>query len=267
MTTGDIRDTFGRLNITIEKMIKLSPRLEQDLAAAIKHSSYVAVIGGDGTISAVANILVETNAVLVPLPGGTLNNFTKTLGINQDIEQALQELATSSSKRIDIASVNGMYFVNNSSIGLYPRSLKHREQFESAIGKWPAAIIGLYRAIFRFHSYYVSIDGEEFKTPFIFVGNNEYNLENGTVRDKLNAGVLSVYIVKSSRRIDLLRIFVASLARRPDIAKNFEHRTVKKLVINTKKVRSVSVSHDGEVSKINSPLTYEIHHNSLRVLG
>lgn len=263
-----IRSLCAKHDVAIDKLIAIGPNLKKDLAAAIKNGATIAAIGGDGTVSAVAGIVAGTKATLLPLPGGTLNNFTKTLNMPQDVEEALAQAITSKPKRIDIASVNGTYFINNSSIGLYPRSLRQREQFEDAIGKWPAAALGIFKSLFRFHSYRVSVGDQEFKTPFVFVGNNDYNLEAGagTVRERLDEGVLSIYIVKSSRRFDLVKIFFASLFHRLDTLDSFDYRKTKKLTINTKKVRAVSVSHDGEVTKISTPLTYEIHAKALRVL-
>lgn len=46
--------------------------------------------GGDGTINAVASVLVETDRTLGVLPLGTLNHFAKDLAIPLDLEGALR---------------------------------------------------------------------------------------------------------------------------------------------------------------------------------
>lgn len=268
MNKQDILDLCKKHGVSVQRLIAISPQLKKDLASIVRSGGHIAAIGGDGTVSAVAGIIAGTSAVLIPLPGGTLNNFTKTLDIPQDVDEALGRALQSKPRRIDIASVNGMYFINNSSVGLYPRALRHREQLESVMGKWPAAAVGLYRALFRFRLYQISINGQDLTTSFVFVGNNDYKLEQSpqAVRDRLDGGVLSIYVVKSSRRIDLLKIFIASLMRRLDVVESFDYYKTKKLVIATKKVRTFSVSHDGEVTKVATPLTYQIHAKTLNVL-
>jgi len=268
MNKQDILDLCKKHGVSVQRLIAISPQLKKDLASIVRSGGHIAAIGGDGTVSAVAGIIAGTSAVLIPLPGGTLNNFTKTLDIPQDVDEALGRALQSKPRRIDIASVNGMYFINNSSVGLYPRALRHREQLESVMGKWPAAAVGLYRALFRFRLYQISINGQDLTTSFVFVGNNDYKLEQSpqAVRDRLDGGVLSIYVVKSSRRIDLLKIFIASLMRRLDVVESFDYYKTKKLVIATKKVRTISVSHDGEVTKVATPLTYQIHAKTLNVL-
>ena len=97
--------------------------------------------GGDGTISAVASKLFKTEKTLGVLPLGTLNNFSKDLQIPQDLGEAVRVIAEKHTKKIDVSEVNGRNFLNNSSIGLYPNIVKHRELQQEKLGrgKWSAA--------------------------------------------------------------------------------------------------------------------------------
>src|SRR5258705_7462459 len=76
--------------------------------------------GGDGTIHTVASVLAGTGVPLGILPLGTLNHFAKDLGIPQDLDSAVEIVAAAHSVDIDVGEVNGMIFINNSSIGVYP---------------------------------------------------------------------------------------------------------------------------------------------------
>ncbi len=96
--------------------------------------------GGDGTVSAVASVVCKTDKTLGVLPLGTLNNFSKDLGIPQNIEDAVKIIAGNKVKTIDVGEVNGRIFINNSSIGLYPHIVKRREaQQRLGYGKWRSA--------------------------------------------------------------------------------------------------------------------------------
>ncbi len=263
-----ISDYFSAANLVVTTFIPIGSSLKNDLHPYLNKQTIVAAIGGDGTISAVASLLINTKATLAVLPGGTLNNFSKDLGVNQKISTAISDLPTNIPTTVDTARVNDTTFINNSSIGLYPQSLNSRKRTEDRLGKWPAAAIGMLRVLIRFRTYRVTIDGRSFDTPFIFVGNNDYNLEDlsDTRRASLTEGVLSVYIVKSSRRYDLLRIFFAALRRKLHTIDELTIHRPTRLTIETKYPRRISISHDGEVSRAQTPITYTVQPRSLIVL-
>ena len=263
-----ISDYFRAANLAVDTFIPIGSSLKDDLSPHLNKQAIIAAIGGDGTISAVASLLVDTKATLAVLPGGTLNNFSKDLGINQDLSTAIGDLLSSEPISIDTARVNDTTFINNSSIGIYPQSLNSRKRTEDRLGKWPAAVIGMLRVLIRFRTYRVTIDGQSFDTPFIFVGNNDYKLENlnDTRRESLREGVLSVYIVKSAQRRDLLRIFFAALRRKPHTIDELSIHRPTQLMIETKRPHTISISHDGEVSRTQTPISYVAQPRSLTVL-
>ena len=95
--------------------------------------------GGDGTLSAVAAALVGTDTALGVLPMGTLNHFAKDLGIPLKLEKAVQTLFTGKIARVDVGEVNGRIFLNNSSIGFYPRIVQARKREQRrGRSKWVA---------------------------------------------------------------------------------------------------------------------------------
>lgn len=264
-----LRELFAARDIEIDNAIAVGAGFEHQLHAPIKNGATIAVVGGDGTISTVAGLVAGTQAVLLPLPGGTLNNFTKDLDVPQDVGEALDYALSAKVRTVDIASVNDRRFVNNSSIGLYPESLRTRRRAEDRLGKWPAALVGVFRAFVRFRMYDIAIDDETFRTPFVFVGNNVYQLEGmaATGRERLDAGTLCVYIVKAQTRLALARLFVAALFGKLRAQGSFEYRTTNSITIQSHRHRAVHVAHDGELSRVQLPITYRIHAGDLRVRG
>lgn len=83
--------------------------------------------GGDGTISTVASVLAGTDAVLGVLPLGTLNHFAKDLGLPLDLNEAVATIIEGHVAQVDIGELNGRTFINNSSLGLYPKLVSHRD--------------------------------------------------------------------------------------------------------------------------------------------
>ncbi len=264
-----LRTICKKQGIAIETALPISDHLEKDLAPHLKKDKIIAAVGGDGTLSSVAGLLAGSDAVFAPLPGGTLNHFTKDLGISQELSIALRNLTQSTPKRIDVASVNGIVFVNNSSIGVYPSSLSARTELESKqVTKWIAAIIASLRAFVRYKSYTVTIEGETFKTPFLFVGNNDYHLDSidKPGRTKLTQAILSAYTITSASRLRLLKIFAYAVAGKLQMANDVRIWKTKTLTVHTKKQR-IRVSRDGELEYLQTPLHYKSLARQVRVLG
>ena len=267
LTKLKLERRFRAAGLSPTRFIPVNKKLSRRLSISIRSNAIIAVVGGDGTMSYVADMIAGTGATLAPLPGGTLNHFARDLHIPDDIDEALQRLASARRHKIDTASVNNVGFINNSSIGLYPSSLHARKHLEDRLGKWPAAIIGSFRALFRFRAYRLKVNGELLSSPFVFVGNGLYHLDDygNTDRSRLTSGALSVYVAKATSRWQLFIIFVHALTGRLHAARDFDAYIVRdELVIESLK-RNIKVSHDGEVERLSGRLTYRIHRKSLWV--
>jgi len=89
--------------------------------AANENTDVVVVLGGDGTLNEAANGLAGTRTALAPLPGGSTNVFSRTIGLPDDPIEAtgalLDALAKRSIKRVGLGSVNGRYFLFHVGMG------------------------------------------------------------------------------------------------------------------------------------------------------
>jgi len=95
-------------------------RLSGEVTAAIDHAPMVIVGGGDGTLSKAVDHFLGKDTVFALLPLGTANSFARTLGIPLDIEGAVDVIATGIARPIDLASIDGDFFLNNAALGLAP---------------------------------------------------------------------------------------------------------------------------------------------------
>lgn len=260
-----LKKLFADANIEITDAIKVQSGFEKTLQSHIKRGVVVAAVGGDGTLSNVANLLKDTDAILMPLPGGTLNHFTKDLGIPQELSEALQYFTSAKKTKIDIGQVDGKTFINNSSIGIYSDSLFERDEHAKKYGKWPAMILATITAFIRYRTYRVELNGKKYLTPLVFVGNNKYTLEGlAFTRAGFHDGVLSVYIVRGTSRLNLFLALASLLRGRKNMPKKLKSFTTKEVTISTK--RRLHVSRDGEYEKMPSPLRYKIQKSSLWIL-
>ncbi|MEP6924715.1 MAG: diacylglycerol kinase family protein [Pyrinomonadaceae bacterium] len=242
-------------------------------SAALGDYKIVVAGGGDGTISAVAAALVGTNKTLGVLPLGTLNHFSKDLGIPQDLAGAVQIILDGNTAAIDVGEVNGQIFINNSSIGLYPNIVRRRER-QQRLGrsKWYAAFWATLAVLRRYPFFAVRLNLEDetvvARTPFVFVGNNEYEMDtlNIGARKCLDAGALSVYLLRRTGRTGLVRLALRSLFGLLRQAKDFDAFRTNQVTIETRSKKTLLVAFDGEVKLMQAPLYYQTRPKALRVL-
>jgi diacylglycerol kinase (ATP) len=103
----------------------------------------IACIGGDGTISAVLNLLERPDqCVLAMIPCGSGNDVARGLGIGS-LGTALEILRDGTERRIDYGVINGQRFINCVGIGL-----------DAEVTRIAAAIRA--RGVFHAASYYLA---------------------------------------------------------------------------------------------------------------
>ena len=230
--------------------------------------------GGDGTVGSVAAALVGTDMPLGVLPLGTLNHFAKDLRIPLGLEEAARNVCEGREVLVDVGEVNGQVFVNNSSLGLYPRIVRRREKLQEreGSGKW-AAFLRASLAVLRRYPFLdvrLEADGQSIvrKTPFVFVGNNEYEMESLQMggRACLDAGCLSLYVAHRTGRLGLLRLALSALFGRLRQAHDFDALNAQEIWVETRKPRRLPVATDGEVNVMTSPLHYRVRPGALKVI-
>jgi len=228
--------------------------------------------GGDGTLSTVAGSLVGTSTALGVLPLGTLNHFAKNIHVPLRLDDAVRTIIDGYITPIDVGEVNGRIFINNSSIGLYPSLVLERERHQRlGHGKLPASLWAML-TIFRrrpFVSATLRVNGVQLqrRAPFVFVGNNAYMMEGFRIgaRERLDQGLLSVYVMRRGSRWALARLATRAILGRLKQARDFDAMLTQELLIDVQRSR-VLVATDGEVTAMPSPLRYRTRPASLRVI-
>jgi len=247
-----------------------------DLAArtrqAASRGDTLVAAGGDGTINAVAGVAVDTHSVVGVLPMGTLNHFAKDLGLPLDLEGAVGTIVAGYVRDVDVGDVNGRIFVNNSSVGLYPRMVWERDaEQRRGRSKWTAFSIAMLRTWGSYRTIAAHLDAGGkaaiVRTPFIFVGNNQYTAQGFQLggRSRLDGGRLSIFLAPDIGRFEILSLPVRALAGRLSSAPSFatfEADTVRVDVAS----RRVSIAIDGELAVMTSPLVYRARPGALRAI-
>jgi diacylglycerol kinase family enzyme len=246
--------------------------LDRAASEAVSRASAVVVGGGDGTISSVARHLVGTEVPLGVVPLGTLNHFAKDLGLPLDAEKAIAVVLQGRTAPVDVGEVNGRPFLNNSSVGLYPRIVRMRQRYDvRGPLKWVIAAWATLKALNARAAIGVRLeaDGEKVlrRTPLVFIGNNEYRMAGlrAGKRESLFDGCLAVYVVKaSSAKLPMLRLLWRVFAGKAEERGDLEVLRAGAATIETRRP-SVLVAVDGEVERMTPPLEYRLRPGALRV--
>ena len=228
--------------------------------------------GGDGTLNAVASPLVGTSTVFGVLPLGTLNHFAQDAGLPLDLDAALDVIEHGLVDSVDVGEISGRHFLNNASLGLYVRVVRHRERQRSTLGrgKWPAFAWALWSSLrrFPFMTLHVSIDGHETqcRSPFLFIGNNRYEMSGFSIgrRASLQAGELSIYAAQRAGRGRLFVLAMHALLGRVDRADDFRMTAGQYLRVNSEHA-TLQVATDGEITRLETPLECRIHTRALKL--
>ncbi len=182
-------------------------------------------------------------------------------------------IVTGTPMQVDLGEVNGRTFLNNSSLGLYPGIVHDREKQRRQLGrsKWHALFWATMTVLRRspFLSVRLNIDGEEAvrRTPFVFIGNNIYDMEGFDMgkRERLGAGLLSIYSTQRRSRLKLVGLGLRALFGQLRQLKDFEALTARNIRVETRR-RRMLVAIDGELTVMDTPLDYSSRPGALRVL-
>lgn len=165
----------------------------------------VIIGGGDGTIRAAANGLVETGLPLGVLPLGTANDFARSIGIPSEPEAAARVIVDGFTHNVDVGYVNDHAFFNVASVGLAADVAKsltsdHKRRFGPL--SYALSAINILAQTKPFHA--TLLVGDEkimVRTLQIAVGNGRYyGGGNVIVTDaRIDDGHLDLYSLEFSR--------------------------------------------------------------------
>jgi diacylglycerol kinase family enzyme len=251
------------------------PAVAAAAADALKAGARVIVAaGGDGTVSAAASVLAATDAALGVLPLGTLNHFAKDNGVPLDLGKAAESITRGRTVTVDVGDLNGRCFINNSSIGMYASLVSERAAMQRiGRGKWLAhgmAAIRVWRRYRRLHvEVRTALQPSTFEraTPFVFVGNNEYQLSGLELgaRKTLAGGRLHVCMASGMSRRGVARMIIAAVFGDVRSLDGFESFTVPSVTLDAG-IACLQASIDGEVVTLSNPLAFRIRPRALHVI-
>lgn len=258
INTGSSKSKPGKLKKQIDKILPDADVLVGNTKKSIQlftkkklregYNIFI-VAGGDGTVSLVANFLVNKNCKLCIIPTGTRNEIASVLKIKKNSKKILKNVAENNFivKKIDTIETNLGNFLLNISVGLTSQII-HKSK--------PA-----YKKLFGHRSYFViagvqylkseeidldvKIDGVRFSTKALDLMINNFGMENlmnikNIAKARIDNGILECFIVKPSNVLTHISFFMG------EKGEDIKHTIVKKEIeVNVKS--EIPVQADGDI--------------------
>lgn len=246
-----------------------------EFKTACLDASYADVLflmGGDGTLHTAIQVLehVEHFPIIGLLPGGTCNDFARTLGIPLLLKDAAQTLANGTVKDIDIGHINDSLFMNFAGIGLIAEASENiNPDLKGKYGKL-SYFMSAFQTFKQSEPFpiYLEVDGISYEKEAVMVlvmngksiGTHRFPLDSIDPSD----GQLDVLLIQSSTMLAIREWFSLS---QPDIfpedLSNVEHYKGNHIIIRTEEPKNVDT--DGEIY-LQTPVDIRIKPRSVQFL-
>lgn len=256
------------------EIIKSSKPLEATRLAKENIGSFrtIIAVGGDGTVNEVAKGMIESKkGRLGIIPCGTGNDFARAIGIDIDIEKALDIVIKGNTRLVDIGRVNGKYFLNISSIGFDTEVAHLTNSIKKIIKGKFTYILGVLIILLKYKKYKAELilDGISYERNLVLLAVGNGNSYGGGLEilpmAVIDDGYFNVCLVKDISNLKMLFLF-------PSIFKGNHFKYTK--YVETYKVRRViyknknetKLNMDGEIIKVNGDIIFDMADYKMEVI-
>ncbi|WP_210364769.1 YegS/Rv2252/BmrU family lipid kinase [Bacillus sp. REN3] len=237
-----------------------------------EQTDLIIILGGDGTVHECINGLagLEHRPAVAILPGGTCNDFARTLGIDMDLRMAAKQLMDGEIASVDILKVNDHYSLNFWGIGLIAETSMNINQTEKErLGKisYMLSVMRTMKEMNPF-KYELEVDGKKVdgEAVMIFVANGKYVGTNPLPFQAIeyDDGLADVFIIKNANLVLLKEVSTADVTvDGNEASRELDHYRGQAITIKTE--NEMEADMDGEVY-LNTPGYIQVLKHHLRIL-
>jgi diacylglycerol kinase family enzyme len=245
--------------------------LEQLARDAIaRGADCLGMAGGDGSQALVASIAVEHDLPFVCVTAGTRNHFALDLGLDRDDpRKSVAAFRDAVERRIDYATVNDRFFVNNVSLGVYA-TIVQQEGYREAKAETTRSLLPemLGNTDQPFDLQFTDPDGSDVDGAFLIqVSNNPYVLGASldvSQRRRIDTGRLGVFAITAATGAEAAAVVTLSLLGQRTRSKDWHEFTAETFEVGSRSGTAYA-GVDGEALEMQTPLRFEIHPRGLRL--
>ncbi len=264
----EVASSLGVETVMLDHGLDLA-QLAQD--AISRGADCIGMAGGDGSQALVASIAVEHDLPFVCVAAGTRNHFALDLGLDRrDPRQSVYAFRDGLERRVDYATVNGRFFVNNVSLGVYATVVQQEGYREAKVATTKQLLPDLVGETQKpFDLQFVTPDGTEVDGSFlVMVSNNPYVLAaspSTSQRLRLDTGLLGVFAVTATTAAQAAEVVTLALAGRGGRSSPAFEFSCPSFEI-TSRCGTAFAGVDGEALELETPMTFRAHPRGLRML-
>ncbi len=215
--------------------------------------------GGDGTVSAVANLLIDRDIPLGIIPRGTANAFSVALGIPTNIRGACDTIITGITRAVDSARCNGLPMILLTGIGFEAATVEKADR--EAKNRWGVlaylmagwqqldeqqpfeAEIEIEGVIKKFQAAAITVANAAPPTSVLAQGGGQVIFDDGLL--DITIGVAGNETTKLEAIVAIADLFGSALLKTTSERKDVVYLRAKKVKIITKPLQKVVI--DGEI--------------------
>ncbi len=278
-TIREILDAAGRAHevLRIERGMDVAQVAAEAVRRARTCQGAVVAAGGDGTLNAVAQVVLPAGLPFGVLPQGTFNYFSRTHGISSDTAQATRALLRARAAPVQVGVVNERLFLVNASVGLYPQLLEDREAYKQRYGR--SRLVALWSALVTLlHAHrplrlQLECQGrlQSVRTSTLFVGNNGLQLQQIGMPEAglLAQGQLVALMLRPVGTLSMLGLMLRGAFGRLGEAEDVLRFGFERLAMRPaapRRTARVKVATDGEICWLRAPLHFRVSPQPLWLL-
>jgi diacylglycerol kinase (ATP) len=284
--TEELKKFFFRHELSVKSPANLD-ELHEQISEDVKNGTqYIFAVGGDGTMNAVSQNLINQDVKLMILPTGTANDFAKQLGLSNNLKKITQIFNAQTTKKIDAINVNGRYMMTNGGIGMacevaatVDRMRKQSFLFKKmmkTIGKETYSVVYAQKMLTKpYHARKVFIQSKDsplldprVSTPMILINNQEYIGGKFQVAPKTtnDDGKFNVTIFLHQNRMDFLKCTLLMMqGKYPKDDKNLISFETDELTLSALDDQPLKFFGDGEIFPEETEMKISIRPRALEV--
>ncbi|MCI2940816.1 diacylglycerol/lipid kinase family protein [Staphylococcus cohnii] len=244
----------------------------------IKDQSYsddvdiIFLLGGDGTVNELINGMMqhELNIPIGIIPGGTFNDFVKTLNLSPRHKIASQQLIQSELQSYDVMKINDQYALNFAGLGLIVQNAENVQNGNKDIFGKLSYVGSTVKTLLNpeHFDYQLTVDGKviDGNTAMLVVANGSFIGGSRIPLTDLSPsdGYLNLFIFKEHSSSVLSDIFKQRDSMNWNhMTEGIQHLLAKDIKIETKPEMKVDI--DGEIA-LKTPIHIEVIPKAIQIL-
>lgn len=276
------KQLLSDLDLIAEKFQSIAPEVtvwktqKPGDGASILHrlaeeAELIIAAGGDGTVYELINALcpLQQRPLFAILPGGTCNDFSRTLGISQNHLEAVEQILRLHVRNIDVGKHDDHYFLNFWGIGLITQV---SEQIQSEIKKrWGrlAYYLSAIQTISDKQTFYLEVESDQQQysgeAAMMIVGNGSHvgGMEVYFPQSSVDDGQLDVLILKDVSMDSVWSMIVSHFTNQDPEGEDLLYFHARELKVRTKP--NLKIDCDGE-KKTYTPTHLSVLPGHLRII-